>query len=239
MNPIVDNSKNAKLAIITSWVFFGWILILLISYYFDYNLLLDVKSGKIDDTDIIEINDKRVIIISIICIVFYFFCGIYFLRWLRIAYKNLHNIKVSDLSYNKNWSIWSWFVPILNFFRPYVILKEIWNITQQNTLRKTKFKQNYLLLIWWIIYVFLFIGELTTISLLLMVELNIDIEIYCSIYCIVANTIQAFSLLLIIRIIQQMIPIETVFRLSYGNYQNNENISQNFEETNNTQDNDK
>ena len=48
-----------------------------------------------------------------------------FLVWLHRAYKNLRAFGVRT-EQSSGWAVGSWFIPILNLFRPYQIVKELW-----------------------------------------------------------------------------------------------------------------
>ncbi|MCU0433788.1 MAG: DUF4328 domain-containing protein [Bacteroidia bacterium] len=56
---------------------------------------------------------------------------ILFLVWFYRAYENLQKINPALPSYAVGWSIGAWFVPILNFIRPFTMMSEIWNKTQR------------------------------------------------------------------------------------------------------------
>ena len=46
--------------------------------------------------------------------------------WLRRAYRNLPALGARGLPWSPGWAIGAWFVPILNLFRPYQIVRETW-----------------------------------------------------------------------------------------------------------------
>jgi hypothetical protein len=48
-----------------------------------------------------------------------------FLIWIYRTYNNLAALKVSDLAYSPEWAVGFWFIPIVNLFRPYQIVREI------------------------------------------------------------------------------------------------------------------
>ena len=50
---------------------------------------------------------------------------IYFV-WVRRAYRNLNTLQSKPNEYSSAWAIGSYFVPIVNLFRPYTIMQEIW-----------------------------------------------------------------------------------------------------------------
>jgi hypothetical protein len=45
------------------------------------------------------------------------------MQWFRRAYYNLSKIKETE--HNDDWAVWGWVIPILNFFRPYHIMREL------------------------------------------------------------------------------------------------------------------
>ena len=56
-----------------------------------------------------------------------------YLVWLHRAYSNLPSLGVPHPDFSSGWVIGSWFVPILNLFRPYQIVKYIRNKSDPET----------------------------------------------------------------------------------------------------------
>lgn len=56
---------------------------------------------------------------------------IWLIMWLRRAYYNLHQLPNIHPEYSDGWAAGAWFVPFLNFVRPYTIMKEVWQNTQR------------------------------------------------------------------------------------------------------------
>lgn len=54
-------------------------------------------------------------------------CAVVFVRWNTAAYKLLPALTGSGLNDRPAWVFWSYVVPILNFFRPYQLMREIWD----------------------------------------------------------------------------------------------------------------
>jgi hypothetical protein len=52
--------------------------------------------------------------------------AIVFLIWIHGAYKNLTFFRVTGLEYSPGWAVGYFFIPIVNFFRPYQVAQEIW-----------------------------------------------------------------------------------------------------------------
>ena len=49
-----------------------------------------------------------------------------FLMWIHRAYRNLPALRGTPLKCSPRWAVGYYFIPILNFFRPYQVMKEIW-----------------------------------------------------------------------------------------------------------------
>ena len=84
-------------------------------------------------------------------------CGITFIRWFSRAYRNSAALKPSPLHFKPGWAIGSWFVPILNLWRPKQMANEIWAATAAETsLAEGPPAQPYqgtrLLTLWWIFW---------------------------------------------------------------------------------------
>jgi hypothetical protein len=95
---------------------------------------------------------------SIVQIGIYIFSVVVFLNWFRRAYGNLHRLAVRDLQHTETMSVWCWFIPIIGFFRPVQIMKEIWKKTQQkiqsiNTSYEIK-HGGLAIGLWWTLHIF-------------------------------------------------------------------------------------
>jgi len=55
--------------------------------------------------------------------------GIVFLCWLHLCYRNLRALAVDDPPYTPGWAVGSWFIPVLNLFRPYQVVAGLWRTT--------------------------------------------------------------------------------------------------------------
>ncbi|MET4105251.1 hypothetical protein ABIB60_000579 [Hymenobacter sp. UYP22] len=73
---------------------------------------------------------------------------VFFLQWFRRAYYNLRYLSGRP-DHTDGWAVGAWFVPFLNLFRPYSIMKEIWYGTNSAAGRG---RQHGLLQWWWIAY---------------------------------------------------------------------------------------
>jgi hypothetical protein len=57
--------------------------------------------------------------------------SIFFILWMKRAYDNLHKSGFGEMNLTSGWVVACWFIPFVNMVMPYIIVKEIWNKTQQ------------------------------------------------------------------------------------------------------------
>lgn len=129
MENLRPNGQRAKIAIMLLWIVLTVEIISLLSDYLQYDLLQTVANGGQITTETATDNDLRQKIIGIIYLIVYVISGITFIRWFRRAYYNLH-LKAETLSFTEGWAAGCWFVPIISLYRPYQIMKELYQETQ-------------------------------------------------------------------------------------------------------------
>jgi hypothetical protein len=156
MATLKDNGQRAKNAILLIWILLALEIVSLISSYFQYDLLQTVANGGDVSMEQLEANDTREQMIGIIYIIAYIISGVTFIRWFRRAYYNLHQ-KVTQLSFSDGWAAGCWFVPVVCLFRPYQIMKELYQKTQKVLTKREvtiteKFSTNFLGW-WWALWI--------------------------------------------------------------------------------------
>lgn len=124
MNTLKPNGQRAKNAMSVLWIVLGMEIISLISNYFQYDLLHRAKNGAQITSLEVAANDIRVNIVTVVYAIVYIVCVVMFIQWFRRAYYNLH-VKVPNLLFTDGWAAGSWFVPIINLYRPYQIMREL------------------------------------------------------------------------------------------------------------------
>lgn len=146
------NGERARAAVMMIYAVLILELITVVSTYLQYNLLDNYAHGVAYTDAQLENNDLRVQLVMLVYWVFFVMSGIVFIMWFRRAYHNLHQLG-RQLQFSDTWAVWSWFVPILSFFRPFVIMKELFN-TSELVLYKSGMKtiKNYPMIylsLWW------------------------------------------------------------------------------------------
>lgn len=149
------NSKRGKYAITLLWLIFALEIISLILYISQYQILNQNSNENNVPQSILTFANNSIDAIGILYTIIYIMSAIAFLMWFRRAYYNLH-LKVNHLSYKESWSLWSWFVPILNLFRPYQIMIELFLHTDILLSKKIKNYQpshaSSLIGFWWFLW---------------------------------------------------------------------------------------
>ncbi len=130
MEALKPNEGRAKFAIIFIWIVMAMEIISLISDYFQYTLLQSAANGETLEMDVATANDTRQRVIAVLHLIFFVISGITFIQWFRRAYYNLH-LKTDTLTHHEGWAAGSWFTPIVNFYLPYQIMKELYVETRK------------------------------------------------------------------------------------------------------------
>jgi len=95
----------------------------------EYSLLQRAELGGVSDAEF-NANDRRQQLIGATQIGLLVLGALFFLRWFHRAYKNLGTLGAGALRYSTGWAIGSWFIPILNLFRPKQIANDIWRASE-------------------------------------------------------------------------------------------------------------
>jgi hypothetical protein len=156
METLRTNEQRAKNAITLIWIVLAVNIISLIFNYFQYDILQTVSYGNSISMDTATANDTRQHIIAIIYLITYFVSVVTFIQWFRRAYFNLH-LKVDNLLQTESWAAVSWFIPIICLYRPFQIMKELYQETKNLLVRKeipieNSFTTSYLGW-WWALWI--------------------------------------------------------------------------------------
>jgi hypothetical protein len=122
------NAKRADNAVLLLWACLAMNAISFVSNYFQYRLLNGFMNGEEISPVSASSNDLRQQIISIASLGVYIVSIVMFILWFRRAYYNLA-LKAGPLSQTDGWAAGGWFVPILAWFRPYQMMKEMYETT--------------------------------------------------------------------------------------------------------------
>ena len=82
--------------------------------------------------------------------------GFAFIAWLYQARVNLRALGVRRPRYGREWCIWGFLIPVLNLFRPYQVMREVWQASSPGTLDAFSWRDQpvpRLLTLWWVSFV--------------------------------------------------------------------------------------
>lgn len=89
-------------------------------------LLGRIDAGETVSDSETETNDLVYGGIALVQTVVYLAAAVVWLMWLHSAYSNLFLVGRRTADETPGWAVGYWFIPFLNLFRPYRIVKELW-----------------------------------------------------------------------------------------------------------------
>lgn len=155
------NAERAKRAqYLVMAVLFVHVAIIVVSNM-QLNLLQAMQNREYVTVEMVSSNSLRIVLVFIVYLVVSIISSVTFIMWFRRAYYNLG--KRANPMYTDGWAAGAWFIPILSWFRPYQIMKEMWEKTTDLINKKSNKKQQsnnvILLIVWWTMWIVLaFIG---------------------------------------------------------------------------------
>jgi hypothetical protein len=163
MQDLKPNEQRSQIAILLIWIALVMNCISLISSYFQYVLLKAAANGETISIEYAASNDYREQAIGVIQIIVFVISAITFIQWFRRAYFNLH-LRVNHLSETEGWAAGCWFVPIMNFYKPYQIMKEMFQAThfflKRNDVHTREHLSTSSLSLWWTFWIIdRFVGQ--------------------------------------------------------------------------------
>jgi heme/copper-type cytochrome/quinol oxidase subunit 3 len=95
-------------------------------------------------------NDDRQQLFGLVQFGLYIAAAVVFIRWLYGAYQNVSVVAPAEKRYGIGWAIGSWFVPIMNLFRPKQMVNDIGRAGGRDA---ADAQPGALLLGWWLLWV--------------------------------------------------------------------------------------
>ncbi|MCC6819064.1 MAG: DUF4328 domain-containing protein [Bacteroidia bacterium] len=146
-----NNESRGKSIIITLWIIVILYIFELIASIYQGTVLEAIQLGKKYTIEEANAIDIQVQIITGIAALTYIVSVVLFILWFRRAYYNIHQM-MDNLEYTEAAAAYSWFIPILNLFQPFKIMRELYKQTikiLENHNRLTLFNLNTKALAWW------------------------------------------------------------------------------------------
>lgn len=130
MEQLRSNVQRGKIAIIFIWIVIAInFLSLLESQMINFGIVrLDTFSSS--ESNFYQILYYVVYTFPLLYLVALGVSATMFMRWFRRAYYNL-GVLTGECVYDDSWAVKAWFVPFLNLYRPYKMMKELFEETDK------------------------------------------------------------------------------------------------------------
>ncbi len=104
----------------------AWSAVAAVSGTLQLALLLRALHGGISAAEATA-NDDRQQLIGVIQLVLIVATATAFLVWFHRVRRNLPSLGGRELRYSQGWAVGGFFVPLLNFVRPFQVMREVWH----------------------------------------------------------------------------------------------------------------
>lgn len=130
--------KFRSLEGLSKWVVGGLVFYCVVTIFYILNSLLDLikiksllESSSQDWEHLLEVSLPADLIVfgPLLAMLV---TGICFFFWFIRAYKNAYALKYPGLKYAPAWTIWGFFIPVFDFFRPYQMMGQLWDKVNSN-----------------------------------------------------------------------------------------------------------
>lgn len=162
MNTVDNLIFFRDLTKLTKWLKFFLIgclainLIGLFSSFLTYDVLTKVQAGFYAShellTEAMDQNDVREGIVGIFQLITVLITAFLFLRWVYYTNSNARALGAKGMKFTPRWSILWYVIPILNLWKPYQVMNEIWKCSENPVEWKTM-KTSSILRWWWFLWI--------------------------------------------------------------------------------------
>jgi hypothetical protein len=93
-------------------------------------LIQDLARGANIPDAVVEASDARQQLIGFAQLGLGLVSAVVFLMWTSAITKRLTQLGVTNMKYAPKWSVWGFVIPIINLFRPYQVMSELWKASE-------------------------------------------------------------------------------------------------------------
>jgi len=87
-------------------------------------------------------------IVGLVQAILFIITSIMFLCWIYRSSKNLRSLSEQSMRFTPGWAVGWYFIPLLNLWKPYQVMKEIWNVSH-----KTENTSLAVVRSWWALWI--------------------------------------------------------------------------------------
>jgi len=124
---VKDPRPLTQLLIAMLWVSLGFEVISIIGESMQIALLERIYTASESE---IAANDTRQQMIGIGYLVVFIVTAIVFLKWIYRANLNARQFTSKEMDFTPGWSIGYYFIPVMNLYKPYQAMREIWQVSE-------------------------------------------------------------------------------------------------------------
>jgi hypothetical protein len=124
------NEQRGKIAVTMVMIVMVVEIVSFISDAMQLGVIGSIIEGEYIPEGVVDSADIRQMVIALLFLAVFVISGITFIQWFRRAYFNLHQ-RAKGLSAGESAAAYTWFIPIVNFYQPYQIMKELYRETHR------------------------------------------------------------------------------------------------------------
>jgi uncharacterized protein DUF4328 len=173
----------------------------------EYSLLVRLETEDVP-VDELDASDRRQLVVAVVQTIVFAFGAFFFVRWLHHAYRNLRPLGAGALRYSTHTAVWSWFVPILNLWKPKQVINDVWRASDPDAPRHQNLEDwsakdpPLLYGFWWLFFIVLNFVYNAALRLDLRAEELEELQL-ASLVTIVADGLSVAGALLALAVVRQ------------------------------------
>ncbi len=130
---MVNDTKAHRRAQQTQWLLQLGVVVAAVGLWSSWQqlqLIQDLARGANIPDAVVEASDARQQLIGFGQLGVGLVSAVVFLMWTSAITKRLTQLGVIDMRYAPRWSVWGFIIPIVNLFRPYQVMSELWKASE-------------------------------------------------------------------------------------------------------------
>jgi hypothetical protein len=207
-----DSGTLTRWLVILLWANVALAVIAAVSGVFEVKLLTDIQAGLTLAPGQAEANDLRQQVIAVVHMIQLITLIVVFCIWIHRANYNARQLGAADMKFTPGWAIGWYFIPIMNLWKPYQAMKEIWKASANPTHWQDT-PRGSILPLWWTF--FLISNFLGNASLRLSLRANTLPELITAGSISIANdVVDIIASLLALTLVRQIHRMQMSHRMS-------------------------
>jgi hypothetical protein len=222
MPSLKNNEFRASQIIMILRIIIIFDLLMIVFDLLELNMILKMIRGVPLSQNAEKQNNIRQLMLSIFYTIVSFCSGLAFLGWLYRSYSNINRLGFEKTRYAPSWTIYSFLIPVVNIYLPYIIMRETYCKNKSALARAGENPENAgedNLFFWWWTFWLLSIGTSLAYLLLLKLPMTKDNRITLILVSIISDIVDIPAAFLAIKVISRISRIEKhLFRISGNQY---------------------